>query len=206
MTYLWDFFSLLPFYLIFVIIPGILFIQSFFPNVNFTKGVLFLTFSVGGLIVLTFILFLLTHFVFLLSEKWNLSWFKRPNKADNCSYLNDNSDKNDKFYNIGLPSHHAAIATYAFLVVGLIFIDVPFISHFLILILFIGWLFTLASRIMKNCENLLQVIIGIIIGLLYFFKIHLRFIHKFLPDSLPINVLPYTVRLPIILSFPFIIL
>lgn len=209
MTYLWDFFSLLPFYLIFLVIPGILFIQSFLPNINFITNILFLTFSAGGLIILTFILTLLTHLVFLISKKWDLSWFKRPDKAENCSYKNDKINENDYSYRFGLPSHHAAIATYAFLIVGLIFIKVPFINYILVFILFIGWLFTLASRIMKNCENLIQIVVGIIIGLLYFLIFLKLIVYNFFQSSFGFDV-PYFVTLPLAFSlldiYPFSLL
>lgn len=146
---IWDILSILPVIIFYLIFP----IYCFFAGNIFYA--------------LQLILYGILLDLSISSIKWATSklssvpsWMKRPPNACDCDMFNRGGKVGGE---PGFPSGHSAMVCYSMLSVSQYFQPIYQNSYFIAFLIILG---TLTARWMKSCHNLIQIIIGAILGIL----------------------------------------
>lgn len=150
--------------MVFLVIPLYFYCLSFNPLfILRTELKMYIPF-VFCIIAVYFIVDILNSLIRELSSKWSPWWFYRPKDADNCYVIKPGKEFGDK---IDFPSITATITIFVFIVSTIYFFNKhPNYQLKFIIFAIICVLLASLGALMKNCNNIVQVLTGYIVGIL----------------------------------------
>jgi len=150
---LWNFLSILPIFIIYLAFP----LYSIFSlqNITFPIQLIF------GTLITDYTTYLIKKLTTFFPQPWN----QRPKNACDCSFLNDGGPVGGQ---PGFPSGHSATVGFgAFTLTPFLIKQFPQYHTLIIAITVLITIGTLIARYMKSCHNLIQIVGGFTLGIVF---------------------------------------